>query len=96
MHKFRKLVAAVILGAIILIAVAPAAAKVTVVFLAEGDPSQWGVDGDPSQWGVFSHGGGSGKVSMQDFHFTMAGDPSQWEEADLITRKVNEYEGQHR
>jgi hypothetical protein len=55
--------------------------------------------------GPASHGtgAGGGKVSMNDL--TVAGDPSQWglttgKDPELpvsgLTRKVNEYEGQHR
>lgn len=58
MNKLHKLITAAILIAIVVISVTPAAAKVTVVFLTAGNPSQWGVSenlyhlaGDPSQWG---------------------------------------------
>ncbi len=97
MNKLRKLIAIALLTALVIVAVTPAAAKSTAQdfhFLA-GDPSQWGVE-------AYS-GGGTGKVIFQDLHLNgdpsqwgLAGDPSQWNETALLTRKVNEYEGQHR
>jgi hypothetical protein len=65
MNRFRKLTLAAVFGALALLSVTPAAAKVNEYegqhrsAQRAGDPSQWGLAGDPSQW-------------------ELAGDPSQW------------------
>ncbi len=104
MNKLRKLVVVGLLGATVMVASAPAAAKVTVVFLSAGDPSQW--EGDPSQWiqGDPSQWRPSlnyakiewDKVNEYEGQHRFAGEGEEEETTDLLTRKVNEYEGQHR
>lgn len=84
MTRLRKLTVILLLVLLFVAAIAPAAAKVTM------QDFHFAVAGDPSQWGsAAEYSGGTGKVTMQDFH--LVGDPSQWG----LSRKVNEYEGQH-
>ncbi|MBI5669990.1 MAG: hypothetical protein HZC41_18505 [Chloroflexi bacterium] len=82
MNRLRKLTVIALLIAILVVLVAPTAAKVTVVFLSDGDPSQWGVEELLTR-----------KVNEYEGQHRIASDPSQW--GFEATRKVNEYEGQH-
>lgn len=84
MNRFRKLIAIAVLIAIVVVAVTPAAAKVTVVFLSDGDPSQWGVEELLTR-----------KVNEYEGQHRFAGDYDDGGLEELLTRKVNEYEGQH-
>ncbi len=82
MNRFRKLTLAAVFGALALLSVTSAAAKVNEyegqhrsahragdpTQWLHGDPSQWGLTGDPSQWGL------AGDPSQ----WGVASDPSQW------------------
>ena len=80
MNRFRKFIAVAVLVALVVMAVTPAAAKVTVVFLSAGDPG--------SVEELLTR-----KVNEYEGQHRLIGDQSGFEA--LLTRKVNEYEGQH-
>jgi hypothetical protein len=89
MNRVRKFTIAVAFGAMALLSVMPAAAKVNEyegqhrsahragdpTQWLQGDPSQWGLDGDPTQWlqGDPSQWGLDGDPTQW-----LQGDPSQW------------------
>ncbi len=82
MNRYRKFIAVAVLVAIVVLAVSPAAAKVTVVFLSAGDSGQSAIEERLTR-----------KVNEYEGQHRLVSHPSGVEE--LLTRKVNEYEGQH-